>query len=63
VAPFYRVRAAGGGPAVSDVFKPSVRWLPRVNEGEEAIGRGTILGRGGEVAQGDFSSTHVEEGG
>jgi hypothetical protein len=63
VAPFYRVRAAGGGPAVSVVFKPSVHWLLRVNEGEEATGRGTISGRGGDPAQGDFLSTHVEEGG
>jgi hypothetical protein len=63
VAPFYRVWAAGGGPVVSDVFKPSVHWLPRVNEGEEATGRGTISGRGGDVARGDFLSTHMEEGG
>jgi hypothetical protein len=48
---------------VSAVFKPSVRWFLRVNEGEEATGRGTISGSGGEVAQGDFLSTHVEEGG
>jgi hypothetical protein len=48
---------------VSDIFKPSVHWLPRVNEGEEADGRGTNSGRGGEAVWDDFLSTHVEEGG
>jgi hypothetical protein len=63
VAPFYMVGAAGGGPAVSDVFKSSVRQLPKVNEGEEATGWGTISGRGGVALWGDFLSTHAEEGG
>jgi hypothetical protein len=46
---------------MSNVLKSLMRQFPEVNEVEEAIGRATILGRGGEVAWSNSLAAPAEE--